>query len=83
MADIASVARQYAEWDPNSMSKAELLDKLDAGDDEISKRFTSRLQFGTAGLRGPMGIGLDRMNAVTVLQASQVCDSCFFMQHGG
>ncbi|KAF4673746.1 Phosphoglucomutase-2 [Perkinsus chesapeaki] len=38
---------------------------------------THRLEFGTAGLRGVMGTGYDRMNCLTVLQASQgLCVYC-------
>eukprot|EP00919_Chromeraceae_sp_WS-2016_P060672 GHVR01144066.1.p1 GENE.GHVR01144066.1~~GHVR01144066.1.p1 ORF type:complete len:620 (+),score=140.91 GHVR01144066.1:20-1879(+) len=39
--------------------------------DELSNRLLSRLEFGTAGLRGAMGAGYNRMNLVTVMQAAQ------------
>lgn len=39
--------------------------------EEMSNRFDRRLEFGTAGLRAQMGAGLDRMNSVTVMQATQ------------
>lgn len=40
-------------------------------DDEIRDRFYKDLSFGTAGLRGKIGAGSNRMNAVTVGRATQ------------
>ena len=43
-----------------------------AGDrDEIEMRFLGNLEFGTGGLRGTMGAGLNKMNVYTVAQATQ------------
>ena len=43
-----------------------------AGDDkEIESRFFSQLEFGTAGLRGTMGVGLYRMNVHVIRHATQ------------
>lgn len=51
-------------------TKAEL--KAIAGDDkEIEDRFYRTLEFGTAGLRGVIGAGTNRMNIYTVRQATQ------------
>lgn len=36
----------------------------------LAERFASRLQFGTAGLRGELGAGPARMNRVLVTQAA-------------
>ncbi len=50
--------------------KTELLNI--AGDDEaIKERFAVSLQFGTAGLRGTLGAGTNRMNIWVVRQATQ------------
>jgi len=38
---------------------------------EIEDRFSSMLEFGTAGLRGILGVGLNRMNIYTVRHATQ------------
>lgn len=40
-------------------------------DDEIKDRFAVSLQFGTAGLRGVLGAGTNRMNIYVVRQATQ------------
>lgn len=37
---------------------------------ELKSRFSHRIAFGTAGLRGPMQAGISSMNDLTVLQAS-------------
>lgn len=49
--------------------KAELI-SIHNNDDEIFSRFYTSLNFGTAGLRGIMGAGTNRMNIYTVRQAS-------------
>lgn len=49
--------------------KAELI-SIHNNDDEIFSRFYTSLNFGTAGLRGLMGAGTNRMNIYTVRQAS-------------
>ena len=65
---------EYEKWctDPyfDEATKAEL--KAIAGDDkEIEDRFYRTLEFGTAGLRGVIGAGTNRMNIYTVRQATQ------------
>ncbi|MDA8372123.1 MAG: phospho-sugar mutase [Nocardiopsaceae bacterium] len=57
--------------DPDPQTRAELRALLDAGDDDaLADRFGSRLEFGTAGLRGALGAGPNRMNRVTVMRAA-------------
>ena len=60
------------EWlaaDPDPVTRAELGALIDAGDQAgIDDRFGDRLRFGTAGIRGPMGAGPNRMNRVVVRQ---------------
>ena len=50
--------------------RPELLSIAD-NDDEIKERFAVKLQFGTAGLRGTLGAGTNRMNIWVVRQATQ------------
>lgn len=40
-------------------------------EDDLKKVFLKRLNFGTAGLRGKMGIGFNAMNVVTLMQTTQ------------
>ncbi|TDQ48810.1 phospho-sugar mutase [Actinorugispora endophytica] len=64
-------ARAWLAQDPDPATRAELRTLLDNGDDaELAARFAGRLEFGTAGLRGPLGAGPTRMNRVTVMRAA-------------
>ena len=65
----------YESWLANPYfdeeTKAEL--KAIADDDnEIKERFYQELEFGTAGLRGVIGAGTNRMNIYTVRKATQL-----------
>ena len=55
----------------NKEIHAELL-AIKGNEDEILDRFYRNLGFGTAGLRGVLGAGTNRMNTYTVCQATQV-----------
>ncbi|HEX4818300.1 MAG TPA: phospho-sugar mutase [Nonomuraea sp.] len=57
--------------DPDPDTRAELSGLLGSGDlDGLRDRFGARLEFGTAGLRGELGAGPNRMNRVTVMRAA-------------
>lgn len=45
--------------------------EIKGNDEEILDRFYRNLEFGTAGLRGVLGAGTNRMNTYTVCQATQ------------
>ena len=47
------------------------LEEIKDNDEEIKDRFYSSLEFGTAGLRGKLGAGTNRMNEYMVSQATQ------------
>ena len=65
------VARAWLAEDPDPDTRAELQALIDDGDSAaIADRFGSRLEFGTAGLRGALGAGPNRMNRVVVLRAA-------------
>ena len=49
----------------------EELKKIAGNEDEIKDRFAVALKFGTAGLRGVLGAGSNRMNIYVVRQATQ------------
>ena len=75
---------QYQAWLTNPYfdeeTKAEL--KAIANDDkEIKERFYKDLEFGTAGLRGVIGAGTNRMNIYTVRKATQGLAN-YIMQKG-
>ena len=47
------------------------LDAIKNDEEELKGRFSSDLQFGTAGMRGIMGMGSNRLNVYTVRRAAQ------------
>jgi len=66
--------KEYERWlaadlDDNDL-KPELM-KISGKDEEIKDRFAVALAFGTAGLRGVLGAGTNRMNIYVVRQATQ------------
>lgn len=65
--------KKYEEWCNSSIfdedTKKELKNIKD--ENEIKERFYKNLEFGTAGLRGIIGAGTNRMNKYTVTQATQ------------
>ncbi len=65
------LAWEWLEQDPDPQTREELSRLLEAhADAELADRFGSRLEFGTAGLRGELGAGPNRMNRVTVMRAA-------------
>lgn len=68
---LFDTARAWAEHDPNPSDAAEIHALLDKGDvDELEKRFSGPLHFGTAGLRATLGAGESYLNTATVLRAT-------------
>ncbi|MEV5889963.1 phospho-sugar mutase [Nonomuraea fuscirosea] len=69
-----SVPRRAREWlaqDPDPDTRAELSALLEREDlTALEERFGAKLEFGTAGLRGELGAGPNRMNRVTVMRAA-------------
>ncbi|MCL1127471.1 phospho-sugar mutase [Shewanella surugensis] len=63
--------QQWLERDLDGKTKQELQGLIDKGDEvELMARFSNRLAFGTAGLRGIVGAGPMRMNRLVVQQTS-------------
>lgn len=71
-ADLMDYLKEYGHWleNLNTEEKKEL-EKIKNNDAEIKDRFYKALEFGTAGLRGVIGMGLNRMNVYVVGQATQ------------
>jgi phosphomannomutase len=68
---LIAKARSWQSQDPDAETKAELEALILAGDESgLASRFGARLGFGTAGLRGELGAGPNRMNRVLVAQAA-------------
>ncbi len=72
-----AAARAWRDQDPDPDTRAELdalLARAERGDAaahaDLDDRFGRRLAFGTAGLRGRLGAGSNRMNRVLVAQAA-------------
>eukprot|EP00927_Polykrikos_kofoidii_P086049 TRINITY_DN952_c0_g1_i3.p1 TRINITY_DN952_c0_g1~~TRINITY_DN952_c0_g1_i3.p1 ORF type:complete len:677 (+),score=96.20 TRINITY_DN952_c0_g1_i3:71-2032(+) len=75
-------SRLWASWDMNATTRSAVLQLVEAGKtDHLREILGSRLEFGTAGLRGRMGPGSARMNDLVVVQSTQgVCsyvERCF------
>ena len=68
------IFKAYEEWLNNATADADLKQELlsiKGNEAEISDRFYKSLEFGTAGLRGVIGAGTNRMNIYTVGAATQ------------
>lgn len=68
------INEQYKLWCEKAVGDPDLvaeLKEMQGNDELISDAFYKSLEFGTAGLRGVIGAGTNRMNIYTVGQASQ------------
>ena len=75
--ELIETAQAWHDQDPDEATRAELATLILAaktgdaqGVVELGRRFAARLEFGTAGLRGELGAGSNRMNRVLVAQAA-------------
>jgi phosphomannomutase len=76
-AELLDRARAWCHDDPDPDTRAELeelLDRAGSGDADaerdLADRFAGPLRFGTAGLRGALGAGPNRMNRAVVVRAA-------------
>src|SRR6056300_678617 len=73
MSNVREIAQYWAEtncFDETTREEAKLLLET-ATEEELVDHFGTTLEFGTGGLRGVMGVGLNRMNRYTVMQATE------------
>ena len=86
---LLGTARAWLAGDPDPATAAELevlITRAEAGDtdalDQLADAFDGTLQFGTAGLRGRLGPGSNRMNRVVVARAAAGL-AAYLVAHGG
>lgn len=68
------IIKNYNLWLEKAVEDGDLIDELKSikdNEEEIYERFYRSLEFGTAGLRGVIGAGTNRMNIYVVRQATQ------------
>ncbi len=68
------IIKEYNNWCNFAKDDADLIAELESikdNENEIHERFYTSLAFGTAGLRGVIGAGTNRMNIYVVRQATQ------------
>ena len=66
--------KEYERWKEADLPDFDLrreLDSLSGKDEEIKEHFGRSLEFGTAGIRGTLGVGTNRMNIFVVRQATE------------
>lgn len=95
--DLIAAARAWHAQDPDPVTRAELDELIAAAKEELiaeatggsdaasaalHDRFDRRLEFGTAGLRGEIGAGPNRMNRVLVAQAAAGLAAWLLERHG-
>src|SRR3954465_14176113 len=72
-AELLNRARAWAANDPDPETRAEidsLCSAVDVTKTDLADRFAASLEFGTAGLRGVIGAGPNRMNRAVVLRTT-------------
>ena len=90
MSDLIERAQAWLAQDPDGETRTELEDLIERAQEEdaeatadLEDRFAGRLAFGTAGLRGRLGAGSNRMNRVLVAQAAAGLAAYLLERHPG
>lgn len=89
MTDLLERARAWLAEDPDEHTRGELAELVDAVEQDpagaaaadLADRFAKTLEFGTAGLRGQLGAGPNRMNRVVVVRAAAGL-AAYLLDHG-
>ena len=89
MTEVLDTARAWLAEDPDPDTRAELtelVERAESADEaavaDLEDRFSGKLEFGTAGLRGTMGAGSNRMNRAVVIRAAAGL-AAYLRAHGG
>jgi phosphomannomutase len=71
MTDLTQRAQEWIDGDPDPLTRAELSQLIAGGDpDELAERMAGTLAFGTAGIRGVVEAGSNRMNRAMVIRTT-------------
>jgi phosphomannomutase len=89
MTEVLDTARAWLAEDPDPETRAELTElvaRAESADEaalaDLEDRFSGKLEFGTAGLRGTLGAGSNRMNRAVVIRAAAGL-AAYLRAHGG
>jgi phosphomannomutase len=89
MTEVLDTARAWLAEDPDPDTRAELtelVERAESSDEaavaDLEDRFSGKLEFGTAGLRGTLGAGSNRMNRAVVIRAAAGL-AAYLRAHGG
>ena len=89
MTEVLDTARAWLAEDPDPDTRAELtelVERAESADEaalaDLEDRFSGKLEFGTAGLRGTLGAGSNRMNRAVVIRAAAGL-AAYLRAHGG
>lgn len=84
MSDLFERARRWIAQDPDPDTRKELETLVDSDDtDELAERMAGSLEFGTAGIRGAVGAGSNRMNKAVVIRTTAGLATFLLKRHDG
>jgi len=71
VSELQTRTKEWIEGDPDPRTRADLTALLSSGDpDELAERMDGTLEFGTAGIRGVVEAGSNRMNRAVVIRTT-------------
>ena len=82
MKDYMKIYQEWLDHPYFDEATKEELRAIEGDEKEIKERFYMDLEFGTAGLRGIIGAGINRMNIYTVRRATQGLANYIIKQGG-
>ena len=84
MTDLIRRAERWIDGDPDPQTRSELQALINANEtSELAARLDGSLSFGTAGLRGQVGAGPNRMNRAVVIRATSGLAGYLITEHDG